>query len=112
MYQPIKNSLQMNTPAEYYSCTRRKVNGRDKKGYNFVGVFRGHFKEKGGTETEINGVKLISKSITFTCWYDPQIKQEGRFNIYGQVYEITNVENVEMRNRYMTCTLELVKAGA
>jgi len=112
MYQPIKRSLQMNTPAEYYSCTRKKTNGREQKAYNRVGVFKGHFKEKGGSETEINGLKLINKSITFTCWYDLQIKQEGRFNIYGSTYEITNVENVEMRNRYMICTLEVVEAGA
>lgn len=112
MYKPIKRSLQMNIPAEYYSCANEMVHGREQKVYNFVGVFRGHFKEKGGSETVINGLKLINKSITFTCWYDPQIKQSGRFNIYGQVYEITNIENVEMRNRYMTCTLESVEAGA
>ena len=112
MYQPIKRSLQMNTPAGYYSCTTQKVNGREQKVYNYVGMFKGHFKEKGGNETEINGIKLISKSITFTCWYDPQIKQDGRFDIYGSLYEIKNVENVEMRNRYMTCTLEYIGAGA
>ena len=112
MYQPIKRSLQMNIPAIYYSCTTKKVNGREQKVYDKVGVFKGHFKEKGGTEIEINGLKVINKSITFTCWYDPQIKQEGRFDIYGNLYEITNVENVEMRNRYMTCTLEYIGAGA
>lgn len=112
MYQPIKRSLQMNTPATYYSCTTQKVSGRDKKNYNYVGVFKGHFKEKGGSEIEINGVKLINKSITFTCWYDPQIKQSGRFDIYGNLYEITNVEDVEMRHRYITCSLEYVGAGA
>ena len=112
MYQPIKRSLQMNTPATYYSCTTQKVNGREKKAYNYVGVFKGHFKEKGGSEQVINGLKVISKSITFTCWYDPQIKQNGRFDIYGNLYEITNVENVEMRNRYITCTLEYIGAGA
>jgi len=102
----------MNIPAIYYSCTTKKVNGREQKVYDKVGVFKGHFKEKGGTEIEINGLKVINKSITFTCWYDPQIKQEGRFDIYGNLYEITNVENVEMRNRYMTCTLEYIGAGA
>lgn len=112
MYQPIKRSLQMNTPATYYSCTTIKVNGREQKEYVKVGVFRGHFKEKGGSELEVNGLKLINKSITFTCWYDPQVKQNGRFDIYGNLYEITNVENVEMRNRYMTCTLEFIGAGA
>lgn len=112
MYQPIKRSLQMNTPAVYYSCTTEMVNGREQKVYNQVGMFKGHYKEKGGSEQVINGLKVINKSITFTCWYDPQIKQEGRFNIYDQVYEITNVENVEMRNRYMICTLEYIGAGA
>lgn len=112
MFKPIKRSLQMSTPATYYSCSTQMINGREQKEYNFVGVFKGHFKEKGGSETVINGLKVINKSITFTCWYDPQIKQEGRFVIYGQVYEITNVEDVEMRHRYMTCELEYIGAGA
>lgn len=112
MYRPIKHSLQMNTPAAYYSCDTEMVNGREQKVYNLVGVFKGHFKEKSGSETVINGLKVINKSITFTCWYDPKIKQDGRFDIYGNLYEIVNVENVEMRNRYITCTLESVEAGA
>lgn len=112
MYKPIDRSLQMNTPAVYYSCSAEKINGREQKKYNYVGVFKGHFKEKSGSETVINGVKLINKSITFSCWYDPQIKQNGRFDIYGNIYEITNVENVEMRNRYTICELEFIGAGA
>lgn len=112
MFKPIKRSLQMSTPATYYSCSTQMINGREQKEYNFVGVFKGHFKEKGGSETVINGLKVINKSITFTCWYDPQIKQDGRFDIYGQVYEIKNVEDVEMRHRYMTCELEYIGAGA
>ncbi len=112
MYRPIDRSLTMTTPAVYYSCITKKVNGREQKVYNKVGVFKGHYKEKGGSEAVINGVKLINKSITFTCWYDPQIEQNGRFNIYGKVYEITNVENVEMRNMYIICELDLIEAGA
>ena len=112
MYRPIDRSLQMNTPAVYYSCTTEMVNGREQKVYNRVGMFKGHYKEKGGSEQVINGIKVISKQITFTCWYDPQIKQSGRFDIYGSIYEITNAENVEMRNRYMICELEKIEAGA
>lgn len=112
MYRAIDRSLQMNTPAAYYSCTTQKVSGRDKKTYNYVGVFKGHFKEKSGSETIINGLKVVNKSITFTCWYDPQIKQDGRLDIYGHLYSITNVENVEMRNRYIICELEYIGAGA
>lgn len=112
MYRPIDRSLQMNTPAVYYSCTTEMVNGREQKVYNQVGMFKGHYKEKGGSEQVINGIKVISKQITFTCWYDPQIKQSGRFDIYGSIYEITNAENVEMRNRYMICELEKIEGGA
>lgn len=112
MYRPIDRSLQMNIPGTYYSCGSQKVNGREQKVYNKIGVFMGHYKEKGGSETVINGIKLINKSITFTCWYDPRIEQKGRFDIYGKTYEITNVEDVEMRHRYMICELEYVGAGA
>lgn len=112
MYRPIDRCLQMNTPATYYSCTTKKVSGREQKVYNQVAVFKGHYKEKGGSETVINGLNVINKQITFTCYYDPQVKQSGRFDIYGSIYEITNVENVEMRNRYMICELEKVEAGA
>lgn len=112
MYKPIDRSLQMNTPATYYSCSTEKVNGREQKVYNKTGMFKGHYKEKSGSETVINGLKVINKQITFTCWYDPKIKQEGRFEIYGTVFEIINVEDVEMRHRYMICELESVEAGA
>lgn len=112
MYKPIKRSLQMNTPAVYYSCTTEMTNGREQKVYTKGGIFMGHFKEKGGNETIINGLKVINKSITYTCWYDQGVKQSGRFDIYGSIYEITNVENVEMRNRYMICELEKIEAGA
>lgn len=112
MFQPIKRSLQMNTPAFYYSCTTIKVNGREQKEYVKVGIIRGHFKQKGGNETEINGLKLINKSITFTCWYDPRIEQKGRFDIDGKLYEITDVEDTEMKGRYNVCTLEFIGAGA
>ena len=112
MYRPIEHSLQMNTPATYYSCTTKKVNGREQKVYKRDGVLLGHYKEKGGSETVINGVKVINKQITLTCWFDPKIKQSGRFDIYGSTYEITNVDDVEMRHRYMVCELEKVEAGA
>lgn len=112
MYKPINRSLQMNTPAVYYACATQMVNGREQKVYNYIGVFKGHYKEKSGNEQVVNGLKVINKQITFMCWYDPQITQSGRFDIYGSIYEITNVENVEMRNRYMICELEKVEAGA
>ena len=112
MYRPIDRTLQMNTPAMYYSCEQETVSGRDKKTYKPAGIVKGHYKEKGGSETEINGVKIINKQITFTCWYDPKIKQNGKFLIYDSWFEITNVEDVEMRHRYMICELESIEAGA
>ena len=113
MYRPTDRSLQMNTPATYYACSTERVNGREQKVYAPVGIIvKGHFKERGGNEVNINGLKFVNKQITFTCWYDPRVQAKGRFQIYNRVYEITNVENVEMRNRYMICELDFVGAGA
>ena len=113
MYRPTDRSLQMNTPATYYAPTIEEVNGREQKAYSPIGIIvKGHFKEKSGSEVNINGLKVVNKQVTFTAWYDPRVKAEGRFDIYGNIYEITNVENVEMRNRYMVCELDYVGAGA
>ena len=102
----------MTTPAAHQKPTYSTVNGRDMKSYAPVGVLRGHFKQKGGNETEINGVKLVSKSITYTCWYNPNLEEKDRLIILGKVYEVTDVENTEMKNRYSVCSLEYVGAGA
>ena len=113
MYKPIKHSLQMNTPALYYSCTTKQIHGREQKKYSEVGsLVKGLFKEKSGSEVVINGVKVITKGISFICWYDPKIKQDGKLDIYGNVYEIKNAENVELRNMFLLCTLEYIGAGA
>lgn len=112
MYRPIKNSLQMTTPAQYQTCTTTEINGKDKKIYTNAFEVFGHYKEKGGNESVFNGLKVINKTITFTCWYDPRIEQNGRLIIYGKIYDITNAENVEMRNKYLVCSLSYVGAGA
>ena len=114
MYKPIDRSLQMNTPAQYQPCTIKEVGGKDKKTYPHTDDFMvmGHYKEQSGSEYEVNGLKVVNKTITFTCWFDPRIKQDGRLIIYGKTYQIANAENVEMRNRYLICSLEYVGAGA
>ncbi len=113
MYRPIERSLQMNTPATHRKPTGyQNVNGRDQKLYQPKGVILGHYKEKSGGETIVNGLKVVTKSITFTCWYNPALEEKDQLIIMGKVYEITNIEDVEMRHRYMTCELESVEAGA
>ena len=112
MYKPIRNSLQMSTPAFYRPCTKERINGREKKSYGKPFNLMVHYKEKGGSEVVVNGVKVITKTTTAICWYDPRIEQDGRLIIYGKVYEITNAENVEMRNRYLVCSLKYIRAGA
>lgn len=112
MYQPIKKSLQMNTPATHQKPVYQTVNGRDMKSFAPVGTLMGHFKQKSGNEVEINGLKVVNKNITYTCWYNPKLEEKDRLIILGRVYEVTDVENVEMRNRYMTCSLVYVGAGA
>ena len=112
MYRPIDRCLQMNTPAQFQTCTKEKVNGKEKKIYTDTFSTVGHYKEQSGSEYEVNGLKVVNKSITFTCWYDPRIVQKGRFIIYGKSYDIENVEDVEMRHRYMICSLTYVGGGA
>lgn len=112
MYKPIKNSLSMTTPAVHQKPVFETINGRDKKSFQNVGVRRGHFKEKGGGEIEVGGLKIITKTITYTTRFSGQLKETDRLIIYGKTYEITNVENVEMRNVYAVCELKYLGAGA
>lgn len=114
MYKPIDQSLQMTTPAKYQPCTIETVGGRSKKVYSETDEFvvMGHYKEQSGSEYEVNGLKVVNKTITYTCWYDPRIKADGRLIIYDRIYDIDNAEDVEMRHRYMVCSLTYVGAGA
>lgn len=110
--KPAKKGITMRTLAMYQSCTIKEVGGKDKKTYTNAFEVIGEYVEKSGSEYEVNGLKVVNKTITFTCRYDPRIKEDGRFIINGDKYEITNAENYRMQNTDTICSLSKVKAGA
>lgn len=112
MYKPVKNSLSMTTPALHQKPVYETINGREKKTFRNICVRKGYFKEKGGGEVEVGGVKIITKTITYTCRFSKQLEATDRLIIYGKQYEITNVEDVEMRHYYAVCELKYLGAGA
>lgn len=112
MAKPAKKSISMRTPAIYQTCEIKEVGGKDKKTYSNALVLMGEYVEKSGGEYEVNGLKVVNKTITFTCRYDPKIEANGRLIIYGRTYDITNVENYRMQNTDTICSLSYVGAGA
>lgn len=112
MAKPAKESRKKTTPAMYQTCTIKEVNGKDKKTYTDAFLVFGEYVEKSGNEYEVNGLKVVNKTITFTAHYDPRIKADGRLIIYGNTYDITNAENYRMQNTDTICSLKYVGAGA
>lgn len=110
--KPAKKGIVMRTQAIYQTCTKTTINGREKKTYVNKFSVVGEYVEKSGNEYEVNGLKVVNKTITFSCRYDPRIKEDGRLIIYGKTYEITNAENYRMQNTDTICSLRYVGAGA
>lgn len=70
-----------------------------------------NFKSYGGTESTVNGVISVIDTALVTTWYRADIKANCRIKLEsGAVYEIiSEPENIEMQNKYLTFKVERVK---
>ena len=95
---------QLTTPFRIYtSKIVNQLGKRDKAFFPIEYNSFGNFSSYGGTEVEINGVVVIEETATITCWYDANITNTSRLERLtdGAMFEVMNVENVEMRNQVM-----------
>jgi len=70
-----------------------------------------NWKGRGGTESTQAGSLIVFDTAELTMWYRPDISERDRVLLNddpNKVYEIINVENVEMRNQYMILKVQRV----
>lgn len=70
-----------------------------------------NWKGRGGTESTQAGSLIVYDTAELTMWYRPDISERDRVLLNddpSKVYEIINIENVEMRNQYMILKVQRV----
>lgn len=114
-YRPSKP---FDTPMLLYVATgTANVLGSVKHTYAAQGIlFFGSFATYGGTEREVNGVRVVEDTATVETWYRPEFAASGRValaNAPGKLYEIVGEpENIEQRNQFTVMKLKRVQGGA
>ena len=70
-----------------------------------------NWKSKGGTESTQAGSLIVFDTAELTMWYRSDISERDRVLLNddpSKIYEIINIENVEMRNQYMILKVQRV----
>lgn len=93
------------------------VKGVQVNTYQKTGVlFFGSFATYGGTEREVNGVRVVEDTATVGTWFRPEFAASGRValaNSPGKLYEIVGQpEDIEQRHQHLRMKLSRVQGGA
>ena len=70
-----------------------------------------NWKGKGGTESIVSGRLSVIDTAELTMWYRSDLSERDKILLNGdenQAFEVTNVENVEMRNQFMVIKVRRV----
>lgn len=73
-----------------------------------------NWKGRGGSESVTAGTVVVADTAELTMWYRPDVDEKTRILLRDNaqlVYEVTNIENVEMRNQYMIVKVKRVVNG-
>lgn len=73
-----------------------------------------NWKGRGGSESVTAGTVVVADTAELTMWYRPDISEKTRILLQDKAelaYEVTNIENVEMRNQYMIVKVKRVVNG-
>jgi head-tail adaptor len=109
MFKP--NIQQMATPIRIQHRTETIVNGAPEISYADADPALDfcNWKGKGGTESTQSGSLVVFDTAELTMWYRPDITPRDRILLNddpGFAYEVINVENVEMRNKYLVLKVQ------
>ncbi|MEK5278634.1 head-tail adaptor protein [Paenibacillus sp. FSL H7-0735] len=107
---------QFSTPIRVQRRQETKVNGAMDISYIDADIPLGfcNWKGRGGSESVTAGTVVVADTAELTLWYRPDITEKTRILLQDNVklaYEVTNVENVEMRNQYMIVKVKRVVNG-
>ena len=111
MFRP-KKIAQMTTPIKIQVANSSFTLGRKEKTYEDVSDnSMCNWSSYNGTETSVNGIINIEETATLTTWFDENIKDDGRIKRLNDnaIFEILNVENIEMRNQFMIVKVRRIK---
>lgn len=114
-YRP---SRPFDTPLLLYPVTGTEdVQGVELKTYAQTGIlFFGSFVTYGGTEREVNGLRVVEDTANVETWYRPEFAASGRValaNSPTHLYEIVGEpEDIEQRHQFCKMRLTRVQGGA
>lgn len=95
----------LNVPARIWHAVARRANGVQKMEYEPSDeVIWVSAKSYGGTDKVVDGVYMVEDTITFTSYYNPELKSSDRIQLMGDgsFWEILNTpENIDMRGAFM-----------
>ena len=102
-----------NVPAVILKSETKKVNGINTKKFTEVGNIFCSFKTYGGTERELNDILVVENTAVIETFFRTDITNDCQIKLTdGSVWEILNVENIEMRNMYLRIKVKNLKGNA
>lgn len=109
-----KISNTFNTPVAILKPEMGKKNGVSYKIFTESEPIFVSFKSYGGTEKVIDDVYVIEDTAVLETWFNPDIKNDCNIKLLsdGSIWEILNVENIEMKNHFSRIKIRRVKGGA
>jgi SPP1 family predicted phage head-tail adaptor len=116
MYRP-KAAEQMTTVVKLQNRVTTNVSGAKNISYVDAAdpILFCNFKTYGGNESEINGKLVIDNTATVVTWYRPDIKASGRIILLSDdsLWDIiSDPENIEQRNQFVSFKVRKVTGGA
>lgn len=77
-----------------------------------INLFYGSFKTYGGTETDVNGIRLIMDTANIETWYRPDIKSDCRIvrvNDNATFDIINEPEDINQRHQFLKFKVKRIK---
>lgn len=112
MYRPTQP---FNVPVKILIPTTRKVNGINQKTFADGDTFFCSARSFGGTEKVINNVYVIEDTMKIETYYRPDITADSRIKLLDDDSEweiISNPENIERKNQFLSFKVRSIKGGA
>lgn len=101
-YQP---KSPFNVAVQLLKRTKTKINGVNAETFEHSGApFFCSAVSWGGTEKTVNGVYAVIDTMTFECWYNPNIEEGDRVQLLddNSIYTVlASPENINRRNQYL-----------
>ena len=107
-----KVSSPFNVSATVLKSETKKVNGINTKVYTEVGNIFCSFRAFGGTERESNDLLIVENTAVVETYYTPTITNDCKLKLEnGTMWDIHFIENIDMKNQYLTLKVRSIKGN-